>query len=72
MTRPSTVTVSSLSKSSIYISLNNVRGLIGLMCSSKFGILLVYRELIGKGLKSGSGQGLGGGILAFLCFRTIY
>ena len=64
--------VSSLSKLSVYISLNNVRGLVGLMCSGRFGTLLVYGVLIGKGLKLGSSQGSGGGILAFLCFETIY
>jgi len=42
------------------------------MCSSRFGALLVYGVLIGKGLKLGSGQGSGGRILAFLYFRTIY
>ena len=46
--------VSFLSKLSVYISLNNIRGLIGLIDSSKFGVLLVYRELIGKGIKLGS------------------
>ena len=64
--------VSSLSKSSVYISLNNVKGLVGLMCCGRFGTPSVYGELIGKGFKLGSGQGSGGGILAFLCFGIIH
>jgi len=63
---------SSLSKSSVHISLNNTRGSVGLTCGGRFGAPSVYRESIGNGVKLGSGQGSGGGILAFLCFGIIY
>ena len=57
---------------SVYISLNDARGLVELTYGGRFGALLVYGESIGKGLKLGSGQGLSGGILAFLRFGIIY
>jgi hypothetical protein len=46
---------SSLSKLSVYISLNKAKGLVGSMWSGRFRALLVRGRLIGKGLKSGSG-----------------
>jgi hypothetical protein len=42
------------------------------MWGGRFGAPLVRGRLIGKGLKSGSGQGSGGGILARLFFGIIY
>ena len=63
---------SSLSKSSIYISLNKARGSVGSIWGGRFGAPLVKGRLRGKGANSGSGQGSGGGILARLFFGIIY
>ena len=60
-----------LSKLSVHISLNKVRGLVKSTSGGIFGVLLLKGRLIGKGLNLGNSQGLGGGIFAFLFLGMI-